>query len=301
VKARWLVALATAAACHHAAPAAETAAPPLAEAEPDVSCAAVVQHQIDVYLTVDPSMEKQLADEKADAVAECEQGDIPVEIRTCWMKVEEVAGFDACLADYRTAHQPPLRDGLRRPTREDLAAFTSDLPGSGALTATISTDYGAIHCTLAEADAPITVANFVGLARGLLPWVDPATDQVVNGKPFFDGLTFHRVIPGFMIQGGDPIGNGSGGPGYEFADEIVASLGFDKPGVMAMANAGPDTNGSQFFITEEPRDDLTGSYSVFGQCDDADVVKAIAEVETGANDKPYTPVVMKKVTISRGD
>jgi peptidyl-prolyl cis-trans isomerase A (cyclophilin A) len=118
-------------------------------------------------------------------------------------------------------------------------------------------------------------------------------------KPFYDGLTFHRVIPGFMIQGGDPMGSGMGNPGYRFADEVSPGLTFDKPGLLAMANAGPNTNGSQFFITEGMPAQLNGHYSIFGRCDPVSLVTAIAGVPRGPRDKPVTDVVMKKVTITR--
>ena len=145
--------------------------------------------------------------------------------------------------------------------------------------------------------APKTVANFVGLAEGTL---DPATGKPGKSKPFYDGLTFHRIIDGFMIQGGDPLGTGTGGPGYRFADEIDKSHKFDKAGIMAMANAGPNTNGSQFFITVAPYPQLPTSYTIFGEVvDGLDVVKKIGKVATDSRDKPLRPVVMKTVTIER--
>ena len=183
---------------------------------------------------------------------------------------------------------------------------TDGLPKEGKLTAEITTPQGTIHCTLLPDAAPKTVASFVGLARGLRAFQDPASDKWVK-RPFFDGLAFHRVIPGFMIQGGDPISAkyddpriGMGGPGYTLPDEIAPDLKFDHPGVLAMANTGPHTHsgGSQFFITEKPYPSLNGGYVVFGQCDDPKVVTAIASVQKGANDKPVTPVTMK-VVISR--
>ena len=148
-----------------------------------------------------------------------------------------------------------------------------------------------------EKDAPKTVANFVGLAEGTL---DPATGNAGQSNPFYDGLTFHRIIDGFMIQGGDPTGTGSGGPGYRFADEIDPKRKFDHAGIMAMANAGPNTNGSQFFITLAATEWLNGKHTIFGEVvDGLDVVKKIGKVKTGAEDRPLTPVVMKKVTIER--
>jgi peptidyl-prolyl cis-trans isomerase A (cyclophilin A) len=176
---------------------------------------------------------------------------------------------------------------------------TKGLPGSGALTAKIETSMGTFTCELYDKQAPNTVANFVGLARGLRPWKDPKTGQWVK-KPFYDGLIFHRVIPGFMIQGGDPLGTGTGKPGYSFADEFSPDLKFDKPGLLAMANAGPATNGSQFFITEGTPNHLTNRHTIFGLCDPISLVTKITAVEKGARDKPIKDVVIKKLTISRG-
>jgi peptidyl-prolyl cis-trans isomerase A (cyclophilin A) len=199
----------------------------------------------------------------------------------------------------------PAGDDVRPPVAADLAEYTKDLPGKGPLMATIETSMGTFHCELYGDKTPITVANFVGLATGKKAWMNPRTHQVERGKPFFDGLTFHRVIPGFMIQGGDPLGNGMGGPGYTFSNEIVPDLTI-KPGVLAMANAGtqPDgsgTDGSQFFITENgTHTDLNGGYTIFGQCKETDLVKKIASVPRNANDKPNEPVAIKHVTISRG-
>jgi len=143
------------------------------------------------------------------------------------------------------------------------------------------------------------VMNFISLATGSKDWTDPATGKVMHHKPLYDGTTFHRVIPEFMIQGGDPAGNGMGGPGYQFDDEFDPGLNFDRPGRLAMANSGPNTNGSQFFITEQAYDSLYQHYTLFGQCDDASVavVKAIARVQRDSDDKPLTPVVLQKVTI----
>jgi len=171
-------------------------------------------------------------------------------------------------------------------------------PAKGTLTATIETSNGKLTCELFEKQAPVTTANFVGLARGTRAWKDTKSDKWVK-KPFFDGLTFHRVIPGFMIQGGDPLGTGTGNPGYKFADEIVPELNFEKPGVLAMANAGPGTNGSQFFVTEGTPTQLTGHYSIFGSCEPLSVVSAITNVPRDPRDKPLTDVVIKKVKIAR--
>jgi peptidyl-prolyl cis-trans isomerase A (cyclophilin A) len=163
------------------------------------------------------------------------------------------------------------------------------------------TSAGRLTCKFFEKEAPVATANFIGLAEGTKDYMDPATGQKVHGKRFYDGLTFHRVIPGFMIQGGDPRGDGTGDAGYYFDSEIVPGLGFDVPGRLAMANAGPNTNGTQFFITEEPVTDLDGKYTIFGQCDAHSVliVKTISRVDRNASDKPLTPVTINKVTIVR--
>lgn len=166
-------------------------------------------------------------------------------------------------------------------------------------TVLFETTMGRLTCKLFSKEAPITVANFIGLATGTKTWTDPVTQQKVTGQPFYDGTTFHRVIPGFMIQGGDRLGTGAGDAGYYFADEFSSSLRFDVPGRLAMANAGPGTNGSQFFITEVPVPDLNGKHTIFGQCDPHSVllVGSIARVERNADDKPLTPVVVNKVSI----
>jgi len=163
----------------------------------------------------------------------------------------------------------------------------------------MDTSMGRITCQFFQKQAPNAVANFIGLAEGTKDWTDPATNKKMHHKPLYDGTTFHRVIPEFMIQGGDPAGNGTGDPGYTFADEFDPNLNFDVPGRLAMANSGPNTNGSQFFITEQGYDSLNQHYTLFGQCDDSSVsvVKAIARVQRDGNDKPLVPVVLKKVTI----
>jgi peptidyl-prolyl cis-trans isomerase A (cyclophilin A) len=159
------------------------------------------------------------------------------------------------------------------------------------------TNHGDFTVKLSPEKAPKTVANFVGLAEGTL---NPDTGKPGKSKPYYDGLTFHRIIDGFMIQGGDPTGTGTGGPGYRFADEIDPKHKFDKPGIMAMANAGPNTNGSQFFITVAAYPNLPTNYTIFGEVvDGLSVVQAIGKVKTGANDKPVQAVVMKTVTIER--
>jgi len=168
-------------------------------------------------------------------------------------------------------------------------------------TVVMDTTMGRITCQFFQRQAPKAVANFIALAEGTRDWTDPTTHVKHHGKPLYNGTIFHRVIPGFMIQGGDPAGTGMGDPGYQFADEFDPNLNFDVPGRLAMANSGPNTNGSQFFITEAAYPSLNQTYSLFGQCDDAsvEVVKAIASVPRNSDDKPNTPVVLKKVTIVR--
>lgn len=165
-----------------------------------------------------------------------------------------------------------------------------------AETAIIDTSEGTITCKLFTKEAPTTVANFVGLATGTKEFKDPKTGEMVK-RPFYNGVSFHRVISGFMIQGGDPLGTGMGGPGYQFANENT-NASFDKPGVLAMANAGPNTNGSQFFITVAPTPSLQGDYNVFGQViSGQEVADKISNVAKDAQDKPITPVIIKSITI----
>jgi peptidyl-prolyl cis-trans isomerase A (cyclophilin A) len=167
------------------------------------------------------------------------------------------------------------------------------------LYAVLETTQGNITLELFEKEAPKTVENFVGLAEGTKEWTDPTTRQKVK-RPLYDGLIFHRVIPGFMIQGGDPMRNGMGGPGYQFQDEFTSSLKFDQTGRLAMANAGPNTNGSQFFITEGLTPHLNNRHTIFGQViEGQDVVHKIAMVPKDGRDKPNTDVTIKKVRIVR--
>jgi peptidyl-prolyl cis-trans isomerase A (cyclophilin A) len=172
--------------------------------------------------------------------------------------------------------------------------------GSSHPTAVIDTTAGKLTCTLFQDKAPIGVANFIGLATGTKDWTSPITHQKKHGVPLYDGTIFHRVIPNFMSQGGDPMGTGTGDPGYTFKNETSSDLKFDRPGRMAYANAGPDTNGSQFFITEIAYPSLNGGYTIFGQCDDASValVKTIARAGRDSNDRPYKPVKINHITIS---
>ncbi len=158
---------------------------------------------------------------------------------------------------------------------------------------------GRLTCQLFDKEAPVTSANFIGLATGAKPWTDPFTHAPVSNKPFYNGTQFHRVIPGFMIQGGDPLASGMGDAGFYIPDEISPTLTFDVPGRLAMANSGPNTNSSQFFITEVPKPELNGHYSIFGQCDPHSVllVASIARVARNSEDKPTNPVTLNKVTV----
>ncbi len=166
------------------------------------------------------------------------------------------------------------------------------------LRATFETSLGTIELRLFPSEAPKTVENFVGLARGTKEWTDP-NDGEKSKKPLYDGTIFHRVIPEFMIQGGDPLGRGTGGPGYKFEDEVESGRKFDKPGILAMANAGPNTNGSQFFITEIPTPWLNGKHTIFGEVvEGMEVVRAIARVAAGPSDRPQQDVILEKVTFS---
>lgn len=169
-------------------------------------------------------------------------------------------------------------------------------------TAIIDTTAGKMHCTLFPKQAPIGVDNFIGLASGTKDWTNPTTHAKKHGVPLYDGTIFHRVIPEFMIQGGDPTGTGMGDPGYKFKNETSPDLKFDRPGRLAYANAGPDTNGSQFFITEVPYPSLNGGYTIFGQCDDASVelVKQIARMASDPRgNRPFRPVKINHITIEK--
>ena len=174
------------------------------------------------------------------------------------------------------------------------------MPQSPGTYATFNTTEGKITVRLFESDAPITVKNFIELAEGKKEWTHPGTHAKSTDR-LFDGTIFHRVIPNFMIQGGDPTGTGMGGPGYRFQDETKGSPhNFDKPGKLAMANSGPGTNGCQFFITVAPTAWLTGKHTIFGEVvEGQDVVNNISTVKTGAQDKPVKPVVLESVSIER--
>ncbi len=168
---------------------------------------------------------------------------------------------------------------------------------TNTLTATLRTSEGPVVIRLFPDHAPKTVQNFVDLAEGSREWTDPRTRQTTNAR-LYDGTIFHRVIPRFMIQGGDPLGTGTGGPGYQFADEIHPDLQFDRPYLLAMANAGPGTNGSQFFITVVPTPHLNGKHTIFGEVvDGREVVDRISQTQTGRNDRPVQDVVLESVAV----
>ncbi len=173
------------------------------------------------------------------------------------------------------------------------------MPVPSGPTAVLDTTMGRMTCKLFGKQTPLAVQNFIDLAQGTKDWTDPTTHKVMKNTSLYNGTTFHRVVPGFMIQGGDPTGTGTGDPGYFFEDEFVPGLGFNVPGRLAMANAGPGTNGSQFFITTEATPFLNGKHTIFGTCDDASlaVARAIAQVPTGARNKPDKDVTLLKVTV----
>lgn len=204
-----------------------------------------------------------------------------------------IAAFAACAMAQESTKpaEAPLPDAPQ-------ATAAAQIHPNGP-TVVMDTSMGRITCQFFQKEAPKTVANFIALAQGTKDWTDPKTQQNMHNKPLYDGTVFHRVIPEFMIQGGDPTGTGIGDPGYTFEDEFNPDLNFDVPGRLAMANSGTNTNGSQFFITEVPTEHLNQHHTIFGQCDEPslNLVKAIARVERDPNDKPVTPVVLQKVTI----
>jgi len=205
----------------------------------------------------------------------------------------------ALLAQQTTTPPPAAADALPDAPAASPQALPEPQPAGP--TVVLDTTMGRITCKLFSKEAPITSQNFIDLAEGKKAITDPVTHRVTH-KHFYDGTTFHRVIPEFMAQGGDPTGTGMGDAGYYFNDEPTPTLLFDKPGRLAMANSGPNTNSSQFFITEVAVPQLNGGYNLFGQCDDASVavVSAIthAPASPSAN-KPYTDIVLKKVTVVR--
>jgi peptidyl-prolyl cis-trans isomerase A (cyclophilin A) len=214
------------------------------------------------------------------------------------------SALTACAFAQQSTPPPPAQAPASKPASAD------DLPDGPQPTAAalihpngphvvMDTSMGRITCQFYQRQAPNAVANFIALANGTKDWVDPVSNKKQHNKRYYDGTIFHRVIPEFMIQGGDPAGTGMGDPGYTFNDEFDPNLNFDVPGRLAMANSGPNTNGGQFFITELPYDSLNQHYTIFGQCDESSVlvVKTIARVERDDHDKPIQPVVLTKVTI----
>jgi peptidyl-prolyl cis-trans isomerase A (cyclophilin A) len=193
--------------------------------------------------------------------------------------------------------------GLGQASTAKPPARTPAAAASSEPTAIIHTTAGDLHCKLFEKETPETVKNFIGLSDGTKEWKNPVSHVSKKGVPLYDGTIFHRVIPDFMIQGGDPAGNGTGDPGYKFRDEIVSTLTFDRPGRLAMANSGPGTNGSQFFITEVPTPHLNGHHTIFGQCDPAAVtlVKQIARMSADpSTNRPFHPVKITHIEIRGG-
>jgi peptidyl-prolyl cis-trans isomerase A (cyclophilin A) len=205
-----------------------------------------------------------------------------------------------CLEFPFSSHSPwPFRQSTADLPDAPGSTLKPDLVPNGP-TVVIDTSMGRLTCKTFPQVAPIAVDNFISLAEGTKQWTDPTTHAKVR-KRFYDGLTFHRVIPGFMIQGGDPNGDGSGDAGYYFKSEVDPALNFSVAGRLAMANSGPDTNGTQFFITEQPVDELNGKYTIFGQCDalSVDLVASIARVPRNPDDKPLTPVTILHVAVIR--
>ncbi|MET9796681.1 peptidylprolyl isomerase [Nocardiopsis alba] len=209
----------------------------------------------------------------------------------------------ACTALFTTAACGSSGDGSDTAPDEETpaAAEESPLPAEvdidGVEGAVLHTSAGDIEVELYPEEAPITVANFVGLAEG-----DLATNPETGADEFYDGTIFHRVIQDFMVQGGDPQGSGRGGPGYQFQDEFESGLAFDDPGILAMANSGPGTNGSQFFITVAPTPHLNNMHTIFGKVADEEsleIVNEISTVETDGNDRPTSDIVLESITVQR--
>ena len=201
-------------------------------------------------------------------------------------------------ADTLHAKTLQMAGELKRAHKRE-AHYRLGLTDGQTLSAQLVTSRGTITCALWPDAAPMTVLNFVELAEGSRAWTDPVTNEETR-RPLYDGTIFHRVIPEFMIQGGDPLGNGMGGPGYQFADEIDPMRTFNQHGLLAMANSGPDTNGSQFFITDRATPaSLNGKHTIFGLCEDLDVVEDIATVSRGDADRPNKDVVLERVVIRR--
>ena len=208
-----------------------------------------------------------------------------------------IAILTISLAGFATAQTGTPQTVKVKPAAAPTTTTTTAPVAKQPIQATFQTTAGDINCTLFPDKAPVTVANFIGLSTGTKDWKNPSNGAPMHNRPLYDGTIFHRVIPNFMIQGGDPLGNGTGGPGYSFKDEF-SDLTFDQPGRLAMANSGPGTNGSQFFITEVPTPHLNGKHTIFGQCENLDLVKQIARSATDPrNDRPFTPVKITHVKI----
>jgi len=207
------------------------------------------------------------------------------------------AAFAAAASTFALAQQAAKpADDLPDAPQATAAAMT--VPNGPTMV--MDTSMGRITCQFYEKQAPKAVANFIALAEGTKDWTDPTTKKLVHNKPYYDGTTFHRVIPEFMIQGGDPTGTGMGDPGYTFEDEIDPNLNFDQPGKLAMANSGPNTNGSQFFITVGNTDWLTGKHTIFGEVVEGyEIVEAISKAARNRQDRPNKDVVVKSVKIER--
>ncbi len=222
----------------------------------------------------------------------------PLQLRAAWGAGDLPAYLRAA-----SAAGLPLGDQGALATAGDPVGAYRALVGLGdgqdTLTLRIDTRVGPLDCELFWRDAPVTVASFVGLARGTIGWVHPDTGAAMAGTPLYDGTVMHRVIPEFMVQMGDPRGDGTGGPGYRFPDEIAPGRRFDRPGLLAMANSGPATNGSQFFITEVRTPHLDGKHTIFGACTEETIqrIAALAREPRDRSDRPMTPVVLEKVTV----
>lgn len=215
------------------------------------------------------------------AVAGCPRKDVA---RDDTEPTRDARGTASTSGDQGAPDLPPDERALRR--------ATEGLSGDGPLHATLRTSVGDLECDLYQERATLTVANFVGLARGTREWTEPDSGEPVK-KPLYRDLPFHRIMPGFAVQTGDPTGTGEGGPGYEFPDEFHPELRHDGPGVLSMANHGPNTNGSQFFVTLAAAPHLDGRHTVFGRCDASPVLQKLADGEG------ETPPVLKTVEISR--
>ena len=218
-----------------------------------------------------------------------------------------LVGTEVDVAGAKLPEADPVSTATQAPVAEDLERYVEGVAGQGPLCATIATSEGTVHCRLFEERAPRTVANFVGLTRGLKAFVDPNDNQPRAGERFYDGTRLHRVIPNFMIQMGDRAGTGAGTPGYRFGDEFDQELRHDRGGLLSMANAGPGTNGSQFFITEVATPWLDDRHTIFGHCKELDVIKKITGVPKKPSmdprnppSEPLEPVILESITVARG-